>query len=67
MWDKGFILLPDTTTVHSVLSVNQFLAERRIAVHDHPRYSPELAIDRSLNTISQDRLIYHYVSSFYYP
>ena len=37
------MLLHDNATLHSVLRVCQFLAQKMVAVLDHPPYLPDLA------------------------
>jgi transposase len=43
LWKNGFILHQDNVPAHTALSVKQFLAEKQIAVLEHPPYSPDLA------------------------
>jgi histone-lysine N-methyltransferase SETMAR len=44
MWKKGsWILHHDTMPAHNALSVKTFLAKQKIAVLEHPPYSPDLA------------------------
>ena len=38
-----WMLLQDNVPVHSAISVCQFLAQKMVAVIDHPAYSPDLA------------------------
>jgi histone-lysine N-methyltransferase SETMAR len=44
LWKNGFILHQDNAPAHTALSVKQFLAEKQIAVLQHPPYSPDLAL-----------------------
>jgi transposase len=43
LWKNGFILHQDNAPAHTALSVKQFVAEKQIAVLEHPPYSPDLA------------------------
>jgi hypothetical protein len=43
LWKNGFILHQDNAPAHTALSVKQFLAEKQIAVLEHPPHSPNLA------------------------
>lgn len=44
LWqDNTWLLHQDNAPAHNALSIRQFLAERNIAVLDHPPYSPDLA------------------------
>jgi hypothetical protein len=43
LWKNGFILHHDNAPERTALSVKQFLAEKQIAVLEHPLYSPDLA------------------------
>jgi transposase len=43
LWKNGFILHQDNAPARTALSVKQFLAEKQIAVLEHPPYSPDLA------------------------
>jgi histone-lysine N-methyltransferase SETMAR len=43
LWRNGWILHKDNAPAHNTLSVEQFLANHNITVHEHPPYLPDLA------------------------
>ena len=44
MWqDKSWLLHHDNVPAHNALSIQQFLAEKNMAVLEQPPYSPDLA------------------------
>jgi transposase len=43
LWKNDFILHQDNAPAHTALSVKQFLAEKQIAMLEHPPYSPDPA------------------------
>jgi hypothetical protein len=42
LWPKCLILRYDSAAGHKALSVKTFLAQKSIAVKEHPPYSPDL-------------------------
>jgi transposase len=43
LWRNGWILYQENAPTHNTLSVKQFLANKNIAVLEHPPYSPDLS------------------------